>query len=186
MRTQLKLSYAFRRGSGAWNIKLEEGTNDAENLIAITLGERGFLLMRGKFPAKDSIVGETLLKEAQTICPVALNLFNIHPHIYLLVEHTQTAEFLFALFLRDEVILWSETPKARKHARERSEEGLRIRASRKNIDKAVKILSLITQPHILNLKLQELFSFSHLFLASLFFHLFGFSWLTVENTVYLY
>lgn len=106
------------------SIKLEEGTNDAENLIAIALDEQGLLLMRGKFPAKDSIGGETLLKEARMICPVALNLFNIHLHICSLVEHTQTAEFLFALFLRDEVILWSETPKARKHACERSEEGL--------------------------------------------------------------
>lgn len=116
------------------------------------------------------------------ICPMVLNLFffniYIHPHIYLFVGYAKTAEFLFALFLRDNVILWSETPKTIRHAYYRSEEGLFTRASRKNIDKAVKTLSLITQPRILNLKLQELFSFSHLFLASLFFHLLGFFWLT--------
>lgn len=104
---------------------------------------------------------------------MALNLFYIHPYIYLFVGNAITTEFLFALFLRDKVILWSETPKTIRHAHYRSEEGLFTRASRKNIDKAVKILSLITQPRILNLKLQELFSFSHLFLASLFFHLLG-------------
>lgn len=108
-------------------------------------------------------------------CPMALTLFNIHPCIYLFVGSATTTEFLFALFLQDKVLLWSETPKAIRHAHCRSEEGLFTRGSRKNIDKAVKILSLITQPHILNLKLQELFSFSHLFLASLFFHLFGVS-----------
>ena len=112
--------------------------------------------------------------------------FTIHPYIYLFVGNAQTAEFLFALFLRDKVILWSETPKTIRHAHCRSEEGLFTRASRKNIDKAVKILALITQPRILNLKLQELFSFSRLFLASLFFHLFGFFWLTFPNMVYLY
>lgn len=109
---------------------------------------------------------------------MALNLFNIHPYIYLFVGNAKTTEFLFALFLRDKVIRWLQTPKTIRHAHYRSEESLFIRASRKNIDEAVKILSLITQPHILNLKLQELFSFSHLFLASLFFHLFGFFWLT--------
>lgn len=103
---------------------------------------------------------------------MALNLFYIYPYIFLFVGNAKTTEFLFALFLRDKVILWSETPKAIRHAHYRSEEGLFTRASRKNIDKAVKILSLITQPCILNLELQELFSFSHLFLASLFFHLF--------------
>lgn len=98
---------------------------------------------------------------------------NIHPYIYLFVGNAKTTKFLFALFLRDKVILWSAIPKTIRHAHCRSEEGLFTRASRKNIDKAVKILSLITQPRILNLKLQELFSFSHLFLASLFFHLWG-------------
>ena len=55
---------------------------------------------------------------------MALNHFYIHPCIDLFVGNAKTTKFLFALFLRDKVILWSETPKTIRHAHCRSEEGL--------------------------------------------------------------
>ena len=80
--------------------------------------------MHGNVRMKGSTRGETLLKQTQIICPMALNLFYIHPYIELFVGNAKTTKFLFALFLKDKVILWSETPKTIRHAHCRSEEGL--------------------------------------------------------------
>lgn len=156
-------------GRGAFGIQLKENTNEAENRVALIRTQaalpssaRNAVYERFPWSGNTSQIDPNYLS-------YGTEAFNIHPYIYLFVENAAAAEFLPALSLREKVRLWSETPETFRHARCTSEEGLFPRASRKNIDKAVKILALITQPCILNLKLQELLSFSHLFLASLFF-----------------
>lgn len=91
-----------------------------------------------------------VLKGSPIVFPMALSLFflkvNLYLSLYSYLQGILRPEFLSALVLWDKVILWSETPKPMRHTPSRAEHRLFTGSSRKNIDKAVKILSLMAQP----------------------------------------